>query len=315
MLSEQKIIDTLKQSFPIAGGIGDDAAIFPLSATESYVITKDLMLEDIHFRRSYADPISLGYKALQVNLSDIAAMGAKAQYVLLGISIPSSCKDQYIYDFLHGFTEACHNENIHLIGGDTIGSTDKLSISVTVIGIASSPKFRTGANIGDIIAVVGNLGHAHLGLQAFEKNIQGLERFKNSFLRPQALLKEGILLGGNPSVTAMMDISDGLLTDLKKLCDSSGVAGELNTKNLENTQAFNNACKTLELDPLITMLTGGEDYGLLITVKPDSYEKLAQEFPLKNIGKIVKDKKASISFDKNIDKPLKEFSHFGEFKS
>ena len=308
MLNEQKIIDSLKHSFPLAGGIGDDAAVFG-----NYVITKDLLVEDVHFRRKYVDPISLGYKALQVNLSDIAAMGAKATYVLLGIAIPKNCK-QYIESFLKSFSEACHTNNIQLIGGDTTASQDKLYISVTAIGITENPKLRSGAKIGDIICVIGNLGDSHIGLQSFERDLAEFAEFKKAFLQPEAKIKEGIWLGSQAAVTAMMDISDGLLVDLKKLCAASEVAGKIALDQLANTTAFYAACSSLNLDPIAVMLTGGEDYGLLITVAPDKYKKLITDanFPIKAIGTITEGNKGEVVFDGNTNLTLKEFSHFGE---
>lgn len=308
MLSEQKIIDYLKNSFPNKSGIGDDAATIG-----NYVITKDLLVEDVHFRRRYVDATSLAYKALQVNLSDIAAMGAKPTYVLLGISIPKNCS-QYIEEFLTSFTKACQAHHIQLIGGDTTASEEKLYISVTAIGITEQPKFRSGAKIGDIICVVGNLGNAHIGLQALEKNLDGFSDFKRTFLWPEAKVKEGIWLGSKAIVTSMMDISDGLLVDLKKLCAASEVSGDIDLDKLENTVSFCEACYALKLNPLEVMLVGGEDYGLLITVEPDHYAKLVADanFSIKAIGKITVGKKGAVTFSKNTTLEFKEFSHFGE---
>lgn len=297
MLNEAKIIDNLKQNFMIPGGIGDDAAIFG-----DYVISKDLLVEDIHFRCKYVDPISLGYKALQVNLSDIAAMGAKGVYVLLGIAIPKDYA-QYVEDFLKSFSDSCKAENIQLIGGDTTASEDKLYISITIIGITKNPILRNGAKVGDLICVFGDLGHAHIGLQAFEKSLDGFDEFKKAFLWPKAKNAEN-----NISVTAMMDISDGLLVDLKKLCKASKVAAQIDLDSFKNTPAFYNACKELELDPLAVIINGGEDYGLLMTMSPDAVISP----PLRVIGKIIEGNEGEVIFKKPINLTLREFSHFGE---
>ena len=127
-MTEDKVINFLQQEFLSLDGIGDDAAIF----AENYVISKDLLIEDVHFRRKYVDSKSLAYKALHVNLSDIAAMGASATYVMLGIAIPKNC-DQYIDDFLRAFAQECKINDVVLIGGDTTASPDKLFISITII--------------------------------------------------------------------------------------------------------------------------------------------------------------------------------------
>lgn len=321
MLSEEEIIHKLKQQFPVPGGIGDDAAVLPFSDEKSYVITKDLLIEDTHFRRKYVDATSLAHKALHVNLSDIAGMGAKATYVLLGISIPNNA-EHYINEFLQSFSENCKASGVVLMGGDTTKSPDKLFISVTAIGIAEKAnlKFRNGARVGDIICVIGPLGNAHLGWQALENNLQGLLHFKQGFLKPNAKILEGQWLSSKSEVTAMMDISDGLFIDLKRLCTASNVAGEINLDALNCTLEFNDACEYMKMDPIQTQLLGGEDYGLLLCVKSASAD-LLQEFlsffgyPLLSIGVILNDKKGKIIFRKE-DKPallhLRPFSHFGE---
>ena len=225
-MNEDKIINFLQQQFLCPNGIGDDAAIF----AENHVISKDLLVEDIHFRRKYVDSKSLACKTLQVNLSDIAAMGAKALYVMLGIAIPKNY-DQYVNDFLSHFAQECKMNNVLLIGGDTTAAPDKLFISITIIGETNNPKQRNTAKPGDIVCVVGNLGHAYLGLQAFERQLPGFEEFKEFFLKPKAAIPEGSWLGEQAAVTAMMDISDGLFVDLKKLCKASAVAGIIKIMN------------------------------------------------------------------------------------
>jgi thiamine-monophosphate kinase len=309
MLNETKIINYLKQNFISPGGIGDDAAII----TGSNLISKDLLVEDIHFRLKYTDAASLAHKALQVNLSDIAAMGGLPSHVLLGIALPQNAQE-YIDEFLQSFVQSCHQNNVELIGGDTCASPDKLYISVTIIGTAHTPILRSTAKIGDIVCAVGNLGYAHLGLQALESNTDIPKEFKQAFLKPNAAIKESLWLSSQASVTAMMDISDGLLTDLKKLCFASGVAAEINIDNLKNNIIFEESCSALNLNPLEVILTGGEDYGLLFTVKNDTYQELQANanFLIKRIGKIIKGNKGEVAFSRNIDLSLKEFSHFGE---
>ncbi len=205
-----------------------------------------------------------------------------------------------------------------LIGGDTTASPDKLFISITIIGITDNPKQRNTAKIGDIVCVVGNLGYAYLGLQSFERQLAGFEEFKEFFLKPKAALQEGLWLGKQTAVTAMMDISDGLFVDLKKLCKASSVAGIINIDNLKATKLFLHACNNLALDPLSVQLVGGEDYGLLITVQAELYEEFSLDFlaafsyPLKNIGKIITGNAGEVIFDQPVELKLKVFSHFGE---
>lgn len=323
MLNESNIIHYLQQQFPSPEGIGDDAAVFPLSDTESYVITKDLLVEDVHFRRRYYDAESLAHKALHVNLSDLAAMGAGASYALLGIAIPKDT-ETYTDSFLERFAEACQAYDVALIGGDTVASPGPLSISVTLIGkiLTTNLKFRHRARPGDIICIAGNLGYSYIGFKALEKNIEGLDEFKGAFLKPTALLKEGIWFGAQPGIGAMMDISDGFYVDLTRLCQASHVKGEVDLDALPTNQDFNSACQELHLDPLQAQLSGGEDYGLLVTVHPDEYANIEAQFTkqfgyaLQKIGTVKTGSDGVIWMKKGqqVELDLKPFCHFGELE-
>jgi thiamine-monophosphate kinase len=318
MLSESKIIGFLKNQFPEQ--IGDDAAILPLSKHKSYVISKDILVEDIHFRFKYHQACHLAHKALQVNISDIAAMGATPQYVLLGLAIPDHGRI-YIDQFLENFSAICKASSIILIGGDTTKSPDKLFISITIIGLIANShiKFRNRAEDGNLICIAGNLGDAHIGFTALERNIAGLEPFKENFLKPNALLKEGLWFSKQRDVTAMMDISDGLFIDLKRLCMASNVGAKVDIDKLKFSDTFKLACEILKLDPMVTLLTGGEDYGLLLTIKPEAYSRIASKFKacfgyqLKAIGQITKG--SEVHFIQNNQLKtlnLQPFAHFGE---
>lgn len=318
MLSEEKIINYLMSEFPKY--IGDDAAIVPYSTDQSYVIAKDLLVEDVHFRQSYLTPNQLAYKAIQVNLSDLAAVGAKPQFILLAIAIPDSYQN-YLNQFLQSFSETCKSESVILIGGDTTKSLDKFFISITTIGIAqnSKLKYRSTAVNQDLICIAGNLGHAHLGLTSLEINHSCSELFINNFLKPKALIKEGIWLSNQSSVHAMMDVSDGLFVDLKKLCNSSKVGAKVQLDNLIMTPQFLQDCQNLKLDPIKTTLIGGEDYGLLFTTKFSDYLEISKNFKeifnydLKQIGSITDDNKI-IFYQNDLEQNLElhPFSHFGE---
>jgi len=313
--SEAAIINLLKLKFD---SIGDDAAILPLTKTRSYVLTKDLLIEDIHFTVNQ-DAATLARKALEVNLSVLAAMGATPHSVLLGISLPSHYFD-YINSFLTNFVWACKDHNITLIGGDTSRSSDKFFISMTTIGtiLNKNIKYRHTAENGDLLYVAGCLGDAHIGLIA-SKNNKGLTRFARKYYSPKAKLAEGAWLGKQKAVTAMMDLSDGLYIHLKKICQSANLAAFVNLDGFSTSPEFKRACKYLQLDRITTQLIGGEDYGLLFSVQANKGPIIAKMFykkfgyELQYIGKLGHGK--GVQFIKNrkpIHLDLKPFTHFSE---
>jgi len=318
MLNEANIIDQLKANFPQQ--IGDDAAIIPYSDQQSYVISKDLLIENVHFNLAYCDPTNLAYKSLHVNLSDLAAMGARPQFVLLGIAIPATYEPE-LPNFLQAFSMACKEANVILIGGDTTKSPHQLVISVTAIGIVENShiKYRSHAMKDDLICVIGQLGYAHVGLQAYEQNKTELELFKQHFQKPTALVEMGGWLAQQAGVTAMMDLSDGLWIDLSRLCEASQVSAILHCDQFSTDEKFTTACKVVDLDPLITQLTGGEDYSLLITVKDEHFATIASQFearfkiPITSCGVIGAGTGITLKKqNKPIHLELTPFSHFGE---
>ncbi|RZI45538.1 thiamine-phosphate kinase [Rickettsiales endosymbiont of Peranema trichophorum] len=312
MISEDKIVKSLQDSSPGAF-IGNDAAILPhIDSNQRYVITKDLLVEDVHFRTKYYTPQDLAHKALHANLSDIAAMGAKPLYILCGISISHQLQ-KYAVDFLHSITVACDKAGVILIGGDTTASKHHLLISITALGHAPecNLKQRSTAKNDDVICVAGDLGFAHLGFLALEQSHTIHPKYINSFLRPTAKINEGIWLGTVPSVNSMMDISDGLYVDLKRLSSSSNKQAVLDLNLLESHLTHEASVQVA--------LQGGEDYGLLFTASRNSFDKVAHEFTqnfgynLKVIGHITDG--TGISFQRNnqyVNVTTNFFTHFGE---
>jgi thiamine-monophosphate kinase len=294
--------------------------VLPLFNHKSQLITKDLLVENRHFKTHYVDAVSLAHKALQVNLSDIAAMGGKPTYILCGIAIPERLA-QYATNFLNALTSACKNANVILIGGDTTAADNTLCISITAIGEAQNHhiKYRTQAKPQQLLCHLGNLGFAHLGLTAFERNTPALNTFKHAFLYPTARCKAGAWLAQHSDVTSMMDVSDGLYIDLSRLCKASGVGATLYCHQLPHDDLFLKACETLQLDPLKTLLTGGEDYGLLFTVNAHAAQPLSNTFlkqfhhPIHCIGEITQDTNITLyDHDTLITPTLTPFTHFGE---
>ncbi len=323
MLTEDNLIAQFEKPFTQSLhhiiGIGDDAAVIPKGENACYVISKDVLVENVHFRLSYYDPLTLAHKAIHSNLSDLAAMGAQAKYILLGLSLPSSIKESWITDFQQHFCDICLAEKIVLIGGDTTRSPSSLFISITVIGEApqSEIKLRSTAQVGDNLCVIGNLGEAYAGLYCLENNILDFPRLKKSALFPNALQQEGAWLGKQIEVTAMMDISDGLWIDSQRLCAASKVGAILNLEKCAFSPELKNFCQKTGLKLNEVMLAGGEDYALLLTVKERAVKSLKAAFekefntPFCKIGKITAEEKIRFNFNGSpLELKLKPFSHF-----
>lgn len=320
-MQESDIIKLLQQRHNHPSGIGDDAALLSHKSSP-LLISKDVLVEGIHFKTSYFSPEDLAHKSLHVNISDIVAMGGIAQKVLLGISIPPNISSKYLTEFLNAFSQICRDLNIEIIGGDTTASVADFFISITIIGTPISEntiKKRSTANEKDIIAVAGNLGYSKLGLYLLQNNIHGHDIFKNSHLRPKALMEEGLFLAKSPHVNAMMDVSDGLYSDIRKLCETSNCGAKINLNTPIITKELQNACNKLKLSTQEYAFIGGEDYALLFTVSKEFYPKLAREFQQKfscsvsKVGVITSSQTIEWEADGkliNFPYPHKEFNHF-----
>ncbi|MFH1874248.1 MAG: thiamine-phosphate kinase [Pseudomonadota bacterium] len=312
--------DVARQAPNLAQGVGDDCAVF-VEGKQDWLITSDMLLEEIHFDLSFTSFYLLGRKSLSVNLSDIAAMGGEPSFFTMNIGIPSYVSLEQIKELYQGLLEAAQDAGVILVGGDTSQSKKGLVISITMLGKVSSKGaiLRKGAKPGDLIYVTGNLGSAALGLKCFQagkieaKTKPFLEKFNN----PKPCLAVGKWLGENKLATAMIDISDGLLADLGHIVSNSQVGYELQAENIPLLADFNNIAQELKVDPWELALTGGEDYELVFTVSPGNQaivEKNSLEFKITMIGKIVKDSKQQLILDKN-GKGLvlnkKGYDHFG----
>ncbi len=282
-------------------GIGDDAAVLSVSAGALLLATTDLVIEDIHFRRAFASPRDIGWKAMAVNLSDIAAMGGSPRWALVAAALPASTDPAEVDLFYSGMQEAAVPHGVVIVGGDTSASPDGWMINVTVLGEhVGAPKLRSAARPGDAVAVTGVLGRAAAGLALLEADTattRGLEarvreELVGAHLRPGARLAEGRWLGGQPAVHAMMDLSDGLTTDLGHICRESGVGARVMLDLLPVAPSAREAARALGRDPLDWATAGGEDYELLLTCEPGAADALARDLlavtgtPLTVVGRI-----------------------------
>ena len=267
-------------------GIGDDTAVLALAPGAVLLATTDLLIEDVHFRRSWASPYDIGWKAMAVNLSDIAAMGGGPRWALVAAALPASAEVEEVDALYCGLQEAAAPHGVVIVGGDTSTSPHGWTINVTLLGEHMGvPKLRSAAGPTDAVAVTGTLGRAAAGLALLETGTaapwlgaQIREELTGAHLRPTARLAEGRWLGGQPGIHAMMDLSDGLTTDLGHICRESGVGARIALDLLPVAPAAVEAAKALGKDPLKWATGGGEDYELLLTCEPGAADLLAQEF-------------------------------------
>ncbi len=323
-------------------GIGDDAAALNLSPGHTLLVTTDLLLEDVHFDLSYTDFYSLGWKSAAVNLSDIAAMGGTPRFCLTALGIPRGIAAEDILDFYHGFKDLLRLQQTELIGGDTCASRDRLFISVTALGEAKAARIitRSGARPGDRVFVTGTLGDSAAGLEILQKGtgpVSGTRGQRNNkrvprtaqtaaaqlierHLRPRPRVKEGRLIAASGCASAMIDISDGLSSDLSHLCNKSGVGADIVQDSIPVSEALKSICgarsrgKKVEL---MHALNGGEDYELLFTVPPARMSKLRSlKLPVKEIGKITARRTMSLLDDAGRTRlQPKGYDHFGNIRA
>ena len=300
----QRVTSSALKSESLIAGIGDDAAVFRSSAGKETVITADLLVEDIDFRRTTTPPYLLGHKSLAVSLSDIAAMGARPMWSLISIGVPEDVwQTQFVNHFYDGLLELANHYGVQLIGGDTSRTNEAIVIDSVVVGecTAGNSVLRSGAKPGDQIFVTGSLGAAAAGLRLIERGAhlaeqnladedsQKLDHVLIRQLRPEPRVGWGIVLGEERLATAMIDLSDGLSSDLNSLCAASEVGALIDSGLLPIDNRVVELCGRRALDPLQLALHGGEDFELLFTVKPADVARLPKRVDgveIKRIGEI-----------------------------
>jgi len=270
-------------------GIGDDAAVFRSTAGKETVITADLLVEDIDFRRTTTPPYLLGHKSLAVSLSDIAAMGARPLWSMMSIGVPEDVwQTDFVERLYDGVLDLANRYGVQLIGGDTSRTTENIVIDSIVAGEATAGMsvLRSGASMGDQIFVTGSLGAAAAGLRLIERGAhlaeqnladedsQKLDHILLRQLRPEPRVGWGIVLGEERLATSMIDLSDGLSSDLNRVCTASGVGALIDSSLLPIDERVIELCGRRALDPLQLALHGGEDFELLFTVKPANATRL-----------------------------------------
>jgi thiamine-monophosphate kinase len=278
-------------------GIGDDCAVQRIADGRVSLLTTDTLIEGVHFDRRWHPEDLLGRKAVSVNVSDIAAMGGRPQFALLSLGVSRECDKKWLDGFLAGLKSVLEEYSLCLIGGDTVHSGERLMVSVTVVGEMAEADvcYRSGAKVGDLIWVSGFLGEAAAGLELCRKNIAHNEIYQPLFkahLDPEPKVILGMKMAESGLISAMMDISDGLATDLAHICSASGVGAEIDGSAVPLSAALLEASQELHGSPLGLALKGGEDYQLVFTSHPknrESVSKIVSNLGLKIycVGRIV----------------------------
>lgn len=303
-LGEFGLIDHLTRNFEIHNastvlGVGDDAAVIDHFGRQT-VVTTDLLLEGIHFDLMYTPLKHLGYKAVMVNLSDIYAMNATPTQITISIGISNRFSLEALDEFYEGVHIACEKHGVDLIGGDTSSSQKGFIISVTAIGEVAPDKFvkRSTAQKGDLICVSGDVGGAFLGLTLMERekkiylenpqvqpDLENESYIVGRLLRPEARKEIVDFFAANNIVpTAMMDVSDGISSEVLHLCRQSGLGCRIYEEKLPLSEDSRKAAYKFGLDPTVCALNGGEDYELIFTLRQEDHEKITLNEDISVIG-------------------------------
>ncbi len=333
-LGEFGLIEHLTKNFTTVNsstlkGIGDDAAVIDNSAKKT-VVSTDLLVEGIHFDIMYTPLKHLGYKSVVVNLSDIYAMNAQPKQITVSLAISSRYTVEALEELYEGIRLACKHYQVDLVGGDTTSSLKGLIISVTAIGEANEEDlvYRNGAKEGNLVCVTGDLGGAYLGLQILEREkriylehpevqpeLENADYLIGRQLKPEA--RKDVLQffkDMNLKPTAMMDLSDGLSSDIFHLCKQSGVGCELNEAQIPvSEEAYNMALK-FNLDPVTCALNGGEDYEMLFTIEAEDETKLGNDPTFSIIGTITKKEDGCVLITRSNNRhnlKAQGWNHFG----
>lgn len=287
-------------------GIGDDAAVIDTGGPDFLLVSTDMLLEGIHFDLAYSPLRHLGYKSVAVNVSDIAAMNGSPTQVTVSIGISNRFSVEAVEELYAGIRAACDAYGVDLVGGDTTSSRAGLVISVTALGRVAKDRvtYRNTARSSDVICVTGDLGAAFLGLQLLERekqvflsdpNMQPDIPEEKSYLlqrqlRPNARTDMVYELRDLSVVpTAMIDVSDGLASDLLHLCTQSGTGAVIFDENIPVDDVTHLTATELNISPMTAALNGGEDYELLFTVRPSEFEKLKTSAHVTAIGYMTDD--------------------------
>jgi thiamine-monophosphate kinase len=318
-LGEFGLIDHLTQHIELKNpetikGVGDDAAVLSFG-NKQIVVTTDMLVEGVHFDLTYVPLKHLGYKSVMVNLSDVYAMNATPKQITVAFALSSRFSLEAVEELYAGMLMACKKYGVDLVGGDTTSSTTGLVISITAIGIADAEKivYRSGAQETNLLCVSGDLGGAYMGLQILERekavfkenpklqpDLEGKDYILERQLKPEAR-KDIIDLFGKLEIqpTSMIDISDGLASEILHICKNSNVGVELYEEKIPIDPLTYETAREFDLDPTLCALSGGEDYELLFTIDLKDYDKVKNQLDFTVIGHMTSESKGKLLVTKS----------------
>jgi thiamine-monophosphate kinase len=285
--TERRLIELIRRTARKAPGvrlgIGDDCAILEPEPGRMLLATTDLLIEDVHFRRRWATPEDIGWKSLAVNVSDVASMGGRPRWALIALACPEGIGLDEGEAFYAGVLALAREHDVIVVGGDTAASPRGWIVNVTLLGdAAGKPLMRSTARVGDVIAVTGTVGRSAAGLALLEAasapaGVADATRLDviGAHLRPRPRTREGQWLAAAGGITSMIDLSDGLATDLGHLCEESAVGARVELDRIPVSPAVHAVGKALGADALAWATGGGEDYELLLTCEPGAFDRLA----------------------------------------
>ena len=329
-LNELKIISHFKRKFSKnvkkekrnVFGIGDDAGVIQKNDKISYLITTDSLVQNIHFLREKIDPLHLGFKSLAVSISDIAAMGGTPKYSFLNLSLPKDLDFKWIDSFSRGMKKIATTYNISLLGGDTTSSERDIFINMTVIGEIETKnvKYRSNAKPSDLLCVTDFLGDSRGGLQCLLNQMKTTKKWMQDLIQkhtlPQPMVKAGLFFSKEKGVHAMMDLSDGLHSDVQRLMEASSCGARIFIDKIPISLSFKKFSEKFKKNAKEEALIGGEDYSLLLSISKKAFQSIKAKykkkfsFPLTPIGEVTKKGLSYFYKKKSFTIEKKSFSHF-----
>jgi thiamine-monophosphate kinase len=328
-MNEFELINLLTEGAPrkdrdLVAGVGDDCAVID-AGDRNWLVTTDALVEGVHFSLAFSNAYDLGKRIMAVNISDIAAMGGRPRFFTVALGVPGGMSDDRLRKLYDGIYSAAQEHKALLIGGDTV-ATDQLIASVTVIGEADKKKtiLRSGARPGDALCVTGDLGKGALGLECLKAGNVSDETmpFIDWYRVPRPRVFEGQMLAATGFITAMIDISDGLMADVDHLAGASQTGYEIHVEKMPRVQGMGGIAQALKLDPIRLMLGGGDDYELAFTVSRNRHEDfkkwyrsdVGNDLKLTEIGRIIEDPARRVALAPDgieIDVAKRGYDHFG----